>query len=68
MKTTHLHALTLALVATIANPVLAQSQAGQEDDHSAHHGAAVEQPSASGAGCRVRDPDGHLWVFVSPAG
>ncbi len=34
----------------------------------AHHGAAVEQPSASGAGCRVRDPDGHLWVFVSPAG
>ncbi|CCN17620.1 copper resistance protein B [Bordetella bronchiseptica] len=52
MKTTHLHALTLALVATIANPVLAQSQAGQEDDHSAHHGAAaasVASPSAAPA-------------------
>lgn len=47
MKTTHLHALTLALVATIANPVLAQSQAGQEDDHSAHHGAAATTPTSS---------------------
>ncbi len=57
MKTTHLHALTLALVATIANPVLAQSQAGQEDDHSAHHGAAATTPASSPSpGAAQADP------------
>ncbi|WP_186296745.1 MULTISPECIES: copper resistance protein B [Cupriavidus] len=66
MKTTHLHALTLALIVTMANPVLAQSQAGQEDDHSAHHGAAATPPPpAASPGAAQADP--HAGHSAPPA-
>ncbi|QNM96770.1 copper resistance protein B [Chitinimonas koreensis] len=68
MKTTHLQALALALVGTMAHPVLAQSQAGQEDDHSAHHGAAATPPaSAASPGAAQADPHAGHGAPATPA-